>query len=272
MPHALRGLASRILLLACAACATASAQEPTFTHADTLRGSITPERAWWDVAFYDLHVTARSGRQHRPRLERHHLPGDGPLARDADRPPDAARGRQHRAGRPPAHLPARRQRVLRDARRQAAEGRDARPSPSTTTAGRPSPRGRPWDGGLIWARDPDGGTWISTACQGLGASVWWPTKDTQADEPDSQRVAITVPDSLQVVANGRLRGVERPGDGWATYEWFVASPINNYDVAPYVGHYAQFTDTYRGRGAARSRSTSGRSRRTSRPPASSGSR
>ena len=32
------------------------AATPAFTHADTLRGTITPERAWWDVVFYDLHV------------------------------------------------------------------------------------------------------------------------------------------------------------------------------------------------------------------------
>jgi aminopeptidase N len=106
----------------------------------------------------------------------------------------------------------------------------------------------PWDGGLIWAHDPDGRIWISTACQGLGASVWWPTKDTQADEPDSQRVAITAPDSLEVVSNGRLRGMTKEPDGWATWEWFVTSPINNYDVAAYVGRYARFTDTYAGEG------------------------
>ena len=104
----------------------------------------------------------------------------------------------------------------------------------------------PWDGGLIWARDPDGGSWISTACQGLGASVWWPNKDTQADEPDSQRVALTVPDSLTAVGNGRLRGIERGADGWSTWEWFVTNPINNYDVAPYVGRYAQFSDAFEG--------------------------
>src|SRR5438132_240723 len=27
-----------------------------FTHADTLRGSNTPQRSWWDATFYDLHV------------------------------------------------------------------------------------------------------------------------------------------------------------------------------------------------------------------------
>jgi aminopeptidase N len=82
----------------------------------------------------------------------------------------------------------------------------------------------------------------------LGASVWWPTKDTQAEEPDSQRIALTVPDSLQAVANGRLRGIDRQADGWTTYEWFVADPINNYDVAASVGRYAHFTDAYEGEG------------------------
>ena len=102
MPHALRGLACRILLLACVPSATASAQEPAFTHADTLRGSITPERAWWDVAFYDLHVRLDPADSTVRGWNGDHLPGDGPVSRDADRPADAAGDRQHRAGRPPA--------------------------------------------------------------------------------------------------------------------------------------------------------------------------
>ena len=245
MPPALRGFAFRILLLACAACGTATAQQRTFTHADTLRGSITPERAWWDVAFYDLHV----------RLD----PADSTVR--------GWNGITYRVTGPSRVMqidlqtPLEIDSIVQDGRRLTYR-RDGnaffvklaakQPKGATKTVtvyyhGRPTIATRPpWDGGLIWARDPDGGTWISTACQHLGASVWWPTKDTQADEPDSQRVAITVPDSLQVVGNGRLRGVERPGDGWATWEWFVSSPINNYDVAPYVGHYAQFTETYQG--------------------------
>src|SRR6266436_2445722 len=51
----------RALLLGClmlAPCAASAAQErQVFTRADTLRGSNTPQRAWWDVTFYDLHVT-----------------------------------------------------------------------------------------------------------------------------------------------------------------------------------------------------------------------
>jgi aminopeptidase N len=247
MPHALRGLASRILLLACGVCATASAQQPVFTHADTLRGSITPERAWWDVAFYDLHV----------RLD----PADSTVR--------GWNGITYRVTGPSRAMqidlqqPLEIDSIVQDGRRltyrrdgnaffvslAAKQPKGATKALTVYYHGRPTVATRPpWDGGLIWARDPDGGTWISTACQHLGASVWWPTKDTQADEPDSQRVAITVPDSLQAVGNGRLRSVERAGDGWATWEWFVGSPINNYDVAPYVGHYAQFTDTYYGEG------------------------
>jgi aminopeptidase N len=104
----------------------------------------------------------------------------------------------------------------------------------------------PWDGGVVWGRDPDGHPWIATACQGTGASIWWPTKDTQADEPDSQRVALTVPDSLQAVSNGRLRAVTPAGQGRTSYEWFVTNPINNYDVAVNVGRYARLNGSYNG--------------------------
>ena len=104
----------------------------------------------------------------------------------------------------------------------------------------------PWDGGMVWGSDSLGRSWVATACQGLGASVWWPNKDTQADEPDSQRVAITVPDSMMNVSNGRLRGTTRNPDGTTTYEWFVVNPINNYNVAINAGRYTHFGDTYAG--------------------------
>jgi len=104
----------------------------------------------------------------------------------------------------------------------------------------------PWDGGFVWTQDSVGHRWAATACQGFGASVWWPTKDMQADEPDSQRVAITVPNDMMDVSNGRLRSVIHNADSTSTYEWFVANPINNYDVAVNAGTFAHFTDTYQG--------------------------
>ncbi|HEX8242724.1 MAG TPA: M1 family metallopeptidase, partial [Longimicrobium sp.] len=106
----------------------------------------------------------------------------------------------------------------------------------------------PWDGGFVWGADSTGATWVATAVQGLGASAWWPNKDTQADEPDSQRVAITVPRGMTDVSNGRLRATRQNADGTTTYEWFVANPINNYDVAVNAGSYAHFTESYAGEG------------------------
>src|SRR6185437_13140430 len=76
----------------------------------------------------------------------------------------------------------------------------------------------PWDGGFIWQHDSLGNRWIATANEGLGASVWWPVKDYLADEPDSQRIAITVPDPLIDASNGRLRKTTKNADGTTTYE------------------------------------------------------
>ena len=238
------------LLLTAASVSRANAQQPAapaFTHADTLRGTITPERAWWDVVFYDLHVRLdpADSTVHGWNGITYRVTGSSRAMQiDLQEPleidsvvQDGKRLTYRRDGNAFLVTPA---------------GKQAKGSVRTLVVhyhGRPRVAQRPpWDGGLIWSRDSAGGVWISTACQGLGASVWWPTKDTQADEPDSQRVALTVPDPLQAVGNGRLRGVTAAGDGWTTWEWFVTSPINNYDIAPYIGHYAQYTDTYIGEG------------------------
>jgi aminopeptidase N len=201
--------------------AALAAQDTTrFTHADTLRGSNGPARAWWDVAFYDLHVRLNPADSTiagwNAITYRVTAPGSvlqidlqAPLVADSM----VAEGR-HLAFRRDGNaffvsLPAR-----------------ARPRQTRRVAvyyhGQPRVARRPpWDGGLIWARDSAGHTWIATACEGLGASVWWPNKDYLGDEPDSQRIAITVPDSLFDVSNGRLRSVTPNGDGTTTYEWFV---------------------------------------------------
>ena len=107
-------------------------------------------------------------------------------------------------------------------------------------------RNPPWEGGITWARDSLGRPWIVTTDQGVGASVWWPNKDTQADEPDSQRVAIRVPAPLRDVSNGRLRDSTRHDDGTTTYTWFVANPINNYAIAINAGNYRHWRDVYEG--------------------------
>ncbi len=221
-----------------------AAQARTFTRADTLRGSITPERAWWDVTFYDLHlrldpsdstVRGRNGITYRVTGKPRDMQIDLQEPMRVDSAVQAGRRLQvRREGNAFFVRPAGKQRVG---------------DTGTVTvyfSGRPKvAENPPWDGGLIWSRGPGGDPWISVACQELGASVWWPNKDTQADEPDSQRVALTVPDSLQALANGRLRSVQRGPDG-TTWEWFVSAPINNYVVSAYVGRYAQIGETFMG--------------------------
>ena len=102
----------------------------------------------------------------------------------------------------------------------------------------------PWDGGIVFSKDENGEPWVAVACQGFGASCWWPNKDHQSDEPDSMLISITCPDPLLNISNGRLRSVVKQSDGYSQYNWFVANPINNYDVTFNIGNYVHFTDTY----------------------------
>lgn len=104
----------------------------------------------------------------------------------------------------------------------------------------------PWDGGFIFTKDKSGNSWASVACQGFGASCWWPTKDHQSDEVDSMLISLSAKSDLQVVSNGRLRKIVAQKNGYNQYNWFVSNPINNYNVTFYIGQYAHWTDQYAG--------------------------
>jgi aminopeptidase N len=218
---------------------------PVFTHADTLRGSNTPERAWWDALFYDLHVKVSPGDST--------ISGYNAITYRIVKP---AREMQIDLQRPlvidsvvqdGTELSARRDGNAFFIRLIARQPIGARKKIAVYFHGSPvTAVNPPWDGGYIWARDSLARPWIATANEGLGASAWWPNKDIYSDEPDSQRVAITVPDPLIDVSNGRLRSTTPNTDGTTTYEWFVANPINNYDVAVNAGHYAHFSDVFQG--------------------------
>ena len=197
------------------------------THADSLRGAIaSPQRAWWDVTFYDLHVAvnpADSSVRGYNGITYRVVKGTQEMQVDLQMPLEMdsiiANGK---------HL-----RYRRDGNAFfVTTGTPQRVGDVNTIVayyhGKPrAARRAPWDGGIVWAQDSLGRPWIASAVQGFGASGWWPNKDTQADEPDSQRVAITVPDPLIDVSNGRLMSTTHHGNGTTTYEWFVASPINN---------------------------------------------
>ena len=104
----------------------------------------------------------------------------------------------------------------------------------------------PWDGGIVFTTDSLGKPWVATACQGVGASIWWPNKDQQADEVDSVLISISTPTGLKDVSNGRLRKTTILADGYTRFDWFVANPINNYDIEANIGDYIHYSDNYAG--------------------------
>jgi len=102
----------------------------------------------------------------------------------------------------------------------------------------------PWQGGFTWESDEKGNPWVAVTCQGDGASLWWPNKDHQSDEPDSMLISVTVPAGLENISNGRLRNKVDQKDAWTRFDWFVSYPINNYNVTINIGKYAHFEDYY----------------------------
>jgi aminopeptidase N len=104
----------------------------------------------------------------------------------------------------------------------------------------------PWDGGITWKKDSNGKPFIASSCQGLGASVWWPNKDHMYDEVDDMYISVTVPSDLMDVSNGRLLSVKKQKNGSTTYNWYVSNPINNYGVNINIGNYVSFSEKYKG--------------------------
>ncbi len=112
-------------------------------------------------------------------------------------------------------------------------------------SGNPQPaKHAPWDGGFSWDKADDGSPFIGVSCQGTGASLWWPCKDHQSDEPVEMLIRVTVPPGLMDVSNGRLKRTTVLPDGWTKYEWYVSYPINNYDVTLNIAKYKHFSDAY----------------------------
>jgi aminopeptidase N len=101
----------------------------------------------------------------------------------------------------------------------------------------------PWDGGFVWKKDKNGNHWIGVACEQLGASSWWPTKDHLSDKPDSMQIQIEIPSGYSAVSNGDLKKVTPLGKKLTRFTWFVEYPINNYNATFYIGKYVSFNDT-----------------------------
>ena len=105
-----------------------------------------------------------------------------------------------------------------------------------------SPREQGRFGGMAFRKDPDGRHWINTACEGEGASIWWPNKDQWRDEVESMKISVSIPNDLVDVSNGRFLGKTDLGDGYTRWDWLVQYPINNYNVSVNIGRYEPFSD------------------------------
>lgn len=245
-----------IVFIICLISGTAISQplsdKQTFTYADTLRGSIGEGRDWWDVLKYDLNV-------------RFDIPNKSISGYCAIQYKVLKSGRIMQIDlQSPLQIDSCVWVSAKSKKTYFTFGKKTEPNASFIY----SPEGQelnavytlfvyyhgvpkvalhaPWDGGLIWTKDDNNNPWVSIACQGLGASVWYPCKDHQSDEADSAGIHITCPDTLMAVSNGRFKGKIKNADGTATYYWAVTNPINNYNVIPYIGKYVNFGEVYKG--------------------------
>ena len=220
---------------------------PVFTRADTLRGMLRPERTCYDVRWYDLDV--RVDPEHRS------VSGSNTIRFTALEPSsrlqvDLFENMTMESatidGGKPLSLTREYNAVFITLAEPLKEGTThdllLRYSGNPRVSKNP-----PWDGGLIWAKDSSGNPWVAVACEGAGASLWWPNKDHLSDEPDSMRISVTVPPGLEDISNGRLREVRTLPDGWVRYAWAVTYPINNYCVTINIGKFSHFGETYTGR-------------------------
>ncbi len=218
-----------------------------FTAADVRRGSITPERAWWDLKHYHLSV--------RVIPETKRLEGSNKITFQT-----VAGGQQMQID---LQQPLTISRVVHGDRELMFTRHGNyylvsffEPLPAGVVTeieifyqGRPvEAKNPPWSGGITWTKDSKGRPFIASSCQGIGASVWWPCKDHGADEPDDGvMISVTVPEQLTAVANGRLLGTESdPVNAVRTFHWRVTHPINNYCVNINVGRYVSFSERYDG--------------------------
>jgi len=223
---------------------TLIASSQNFTRQDTLRGSITPERAWWDLNYYHLKVSVDPDRKFisgSNTVRYKVLQPAKVLQIDLQEPLEIGSIKQDG-------------KKLKFTKQGNAYfislKKEQRPgefnSLTVEYSGNPKEAVRaPWDGGFSWKKDGNGDHFVATSNQGLGASVWWPNKDHMYDEVDSMRISVTVPKDLMDVSNGTLESIEDKGDQ-KTYHWFVANPINNYGVNLNIGKYVHFGETYYG--------------------------
>ncbi len=222
-----------------------SAFSQNFTRQDTLRGSITPERAWWDVTYYNLAVKVQPDKRYiqgNNTITYTVLEENDVMQIDLQEPMKIDKIVQDKkelkfTSEGNAHFIQ-----LKEKQKKGHEYKL-----TIYFSGHPrEARNAPWDGGFSWRKDSNGKHFIATSNQGIGASIWWPNKDHAYDEPENgTHLAITAPKDLVAVGNGRLKSKEDHGNT-KTWHWEVVNPINNYGININLGDYIHFGEKYKG--------------------------
>jgi len=219
-------------------------QDYNFTKQDTLRGSITPERAWWDLVYYHLDISVNPDEKFikgSNTITYSVLDSEDRLQIDLQDPLKITKVEQN--GKILDFESVGNAHFIKLIEKQKKGDIQ---SIKVFYEGKPKEAVRaPWDGGLSWKRDSNGKHFVATSCQGIGASIWWPNKDHMYDEVDSMLISVNVPKNLVNVSNGRLRKVENYENS-NTFHWFVSNPINNYGVNMNIGDYVSFSEVYQG--------------------------
>ena len=215
------------------------------TRQDTLRGSITPEREWWDLTYYHLDIKVEPDKKFisgSNTVGYRVLNSNKMMQIDLQEPmkitsveADGKSLKFNRDGN--AYFIELKQKQKKNDINYIKINYEGFPKEAIRA---------PWDGGLSWTKDVNGNHFIATSCQGLGASVWWPNKDHMYDEVDSMLISVNVPKNLTNVSNGRLRKVTEHKNDTKTFDWFVTNPINNYGVNINIGDYVSFSEIYKG--------------------------
>ncbi len=223
------------------------AQQSNFSKQDTLRGSITRERIWWNLLHYnlDFKVDPASKSIEGSNIIRYKVLSENQLMQIDLQPPmkitSVLQNNKYleyiRDGNV-YYITLKRVQEVGDENKIKIEFKGA-PKVSNNP---------PWDDGFTWSKDKNENDFIATSCQGGGASIWWPCKDHMYDEPDEGiELSITAPKHLMGVANGRLINTKENSDNTKTHTWEVLNPINNYGVNINIGDYVHFSEKYEGK-------------------------
>jgi len=238
-----------VFSFAIAATFSASSQSSkNYTKSDTLRGSITHERSWWNVERYDIIV--------QPNYSSKSLKGQNIISYKVV---ENSEGKKMQIDlKEPLNIDS----VFLLGKKisfsklnsvwylnMPKQNKGKHSVISIYYSGMPNEATRPpWGGGWTFTKDSLDRPWMTVTCQGAaGASIWYPCKDHQSDEPDKgASLTMRVPDTLVAIGNGRLKKITKHEDGTTSYKWEVVNPINNYNIIPYIGKYVNFKEVYEG--------------------------